>query len=416
MYALVDCNSFYASCEQIFRPDLKAKPVVVLSNNDGCIVARNQAAKALGIPDLQAYFKVRDLLTAHNVQVFSSNYELYADISNRVIQELEALAPIVEVYSIDESFLLLDGLAIQPLQYGQQIKQTLLQHIGMPVCVGFAPTRTLAKLANHIAKKSKRLDGVCLIQQIQDWDQVFKKLAVSSIWGVGSRTAKRLALFNIYSVYDLKQASAKALGQHFSINLERTIAELNGERCIELDIYPKNKQRIFSSRSFGQRITTLAGLQQAISQYASTATHKLRQQQSLCSTVTICIETSRFDAKPYRASWLSPLAYPSNDTRMIIDAAQRALNNIYQPGYAYAKAGVGLLNLCDYKPTQLNIFNQYQSQRSVNLMQTLDQLNHHSQQVFFASSGIDPYWGMQRNLKSPAYTTKLSDLPSIKIT
>jgi len=415
VFALVDCNSFFASCEQIFRPDLEGKPVVVLSNNDGCIVARNKEAKALGIPDLHAYFKVRDYLEAHQVNVFSSNYELYADTSNRVIQVLEYLAPEVEVYSIDESFLLLDGFNVDWYVYGEEIINTLWQYVRMPVCVGFAPTRTLSKLANHIAKKSNRLNGVCAIEDISDWHNVFKKLPVSKIWGVGGRTAKRLSYLDIHSVYDLKRADPKYIRKQFNVNLERTIAELNGERCIELDIYPKDKQRIFSTRSFGERVRTLEGLHQSVSQYASTAADKLRDQDSLCSTVLAFIETSRFDDKPYKASYLIPLEYPTNDTRIIIKAAKDAVSKVYRTGYPYAKAGVGLLDIIDRNPTQLNIFNQYQTQQSIDLMKAMDKLNKHSKQVFFGSSGIDPFWRMQRNLKSPAYTTRLSDLPQLKV-
>ncbi|NRA41395.1 MAG: Y-family DNA polymerase [Pseudomonadales bacterium] len=413
MFALVDCNSFYASCEQIFRPDLRHRPVVVLSNNDGCIVARNAAAKALNIPDLQAYFMLKPLLEQHRVAVFSSNYALYADISQRVVDTLSRFSSELEVYSIDESFLSLKQIGIPLPDYGQQIKHTVWRDVRMPVCVGIGPSKTLAKLANHIAKKSQRLHGVCMLDQPAQWHAVFKKLPVSKVWGVGHRLAKRLAMFDIHTVYDLQAANAKHIRKHFSVNLARTIAELNGEACLSLENQPSPKQQIYSTRSFGQRVYTLEGLLQAVSLYATRAAGKLRQQHSLVKTITAFVQTSRFDTEPYRNSATVVLPYASNDTRHIIAASQQAVRSIFRPGHAYAKAGVGLIELIDEQPSQLNFFQQYQTERSRQLMQTLDQLNRQQAQVFFASSGIDPDWQMQRQFKSPAYTTKLDELPLI---
>lgn len=415
MYALVDCRSFFASCEQVFRPELRDKPVVVLSNNDGCIVARSPEAKALDIPDLTAYFKVKDYLQAQNVHVFSSNYELYGDLSNRVMMTLDQFAPDIEVYSIDESFLLLDGLNIDLYEYGQEIKNTVWRDVRIPVRVGYGDTRTLAKLANHIAKKSKKLDGVCILTQSQQWNPVLKRLPVSTIWGVGSRVSKRLSYLDIKTVYDLKTANPKAIRKHFNVNLERTIAELNGERCIDLDIHPKNKKTIYSTRSFGSKVSTLEGLTQAISQYASVACQKLRDQNSYVKTISVFIETSRYAERPYKAHKGAKLKNPTNDTRDIIKAATGLLRALYKEGYQYAKAGVGLIELIDEKPEQLHFFSRSQSQKSLKLMDTINKLNKHEQQVFFASGGINPYWKMQRKLKSPAYTTRKSDFLKVII-
>lgn len=414
MYALVDCNSFFASCEQIFRPELRDKPVVVLSNNDGCVVARSKEAKALNIPDLQAYFKIKDQLIAGNVKVFSSNYELYADISQRVVNVLREYTDELEIYSIDESFLQLDGFQENFYLYGQSIKEQIWRDVRMPVCVGVGQTKTLSKLANRIAKKSKKLNGVCVLENLGDWSEVFKKIPIGDIWGIGSRLTKRLNLLGIHSVYELKQANSKWIRKHFGVTVERVAAELNGERCYQLDKQPKNKQQIFSTRSFGEKVTNLQALQQSVSQYAQRAAIKLRKQNGLTKTLLVFIETSRFEQKRLSRQQVITLDHPTNDTRMLIKAAKQGVASVFEPDYRYARAGVGLLDIRDENPTQLNLFDRYQSDRSKKLMQVVDSLNKKEPQVFFASSGIDPFWSMRRKLKSPAYTTSLSDLPVVK--
>ena len=382
MYALVDANSFYASCEQVFRPELRDQPVVVLSNNDGCIVARSRAAKALKIPDLQPYFKIKPLLAKHQVHVFSSNYELYADLSSRVVSVLEEFAPQLEVYSIDESFLCFDSLSVDWRAYGLQIKQRIWRDVRMPVCVGMGQTKTLAKLANHIAKKSAKLKGVCVLHAGNDWDAVFKKLPVETIWGVGRRLAKRLNRLHIYSVYDLKVANAKHIRHQFGVTLERTVAELNGERCVNIDTQPSNKKQIYSTRSFGQKVQQLSDLQQAISQYASTAAVKLRKQNSVVKTIVVFIQTSRFIDDAYSNTITIALPHATNDTRTIIAAAKQGVSRLYRPGLAYAKAGIGLVEIDDATSVQLNFFSQYQSTKSLKLMEVVDKLNCQQKQVF----------------------------------
>ena len=415
MYALVDANSFYASCEQVFRPELRDQPVVVLSNNDGCIVARSRAAKALKIPDLQPYFKIKPFLAKHQVHVFSSNYELYADLSSRVVSVLEEFAPQLEVYSIDESFLCFDGLSVDWRAYGLQIKQRIWRDVRMPVCVGMGQTKTLAKLANHIAKKSAKLKGVCVLHAGNNWDAVFKKLPVETIWGVGRRLAKRLNRLHIYSVYDLKVANAKHIRHQFGVTLERTVAELNGERCVNIDTQPSNKKQIYSTRSFGQKVQQLSDLQQAISQYASTAAVKLRKQNSVVKTIVVFIQTSRFIDDAYSNTITIALPHATNDTRTIISAAKQGVSRLYRPGLAYAKAGIGLVEIDDATSVQLNFFSQYQSTKSLKLMEVVDKLNCQQKQVFFASSGINPFCRMRRQLKSPSYTTDIEEIPMIKI-
>lgn len=414
MFSLVDCNSFYASCEQIFRPDLRNKPVVVLSNNDGCIVARSKEAKALSIPDLQAYFQIKQILQQHNVHVFSSNYELYGDISHRIVEILQTFAPALEVYSIDECFLSLHGMSLDFYDYGLIIKKALWQQTKMPVSVGTAKTKTLAKLANHIAKKSRRLNGSCFIECPDDWIRVFHKLPVKTIWGVGSRIAIKLNALGIHSVQDLKQANAKQLGEYFNVNMARTIYELNNIPCLTLELQPPPKKQIYSSRSFGKKVYALPELQQAISHYATTAMQKLRQQQAFVKTIMITIETSRFHHLAYRNNQVIQLPYPTNDTRLIIDAAKHAVARMYKAQLPYAKVGIGLIELIDEHHLQPSLFNQQQTSTATTLMHTIDKINARGlPPLTFASSGIDPLWKMQRQLKSPSYTTRFHDFPVI---
>ncbi len=427
MFALVDCDSFFASCEQIFRPDLRGKPIVVLSNNDGCIVARNRQAKALHIPDLVAYFKVKHLLKEQNVQVFSSNYELYGDISRRVMDRLQDFANDMEIYSIDEAFLLLPDLnhtkinAKQPdnvyWQYGRTIKKTIWKDVRMPVSVGIGSTKTLAKLASHIAKKSTRCQGVCAIVNIPCWQKIFSKIPVKKIWGVGRKYACRLQSDNIYSVWQLLNCDKKTIQRRYSVNLERTVEELNGISCYGLEKERADKQQIISSRSFGKKITKLAPLQQAISQYASRACQKLRLQNDLAKKITVFIQTSRFEEGYYSPALSVKLPYPTNDTRTIIHFAKQAVWQLYKPHRRYAKAGVGITEIISRSPQQLDFLAPVQSIHSENLMQILDTINQRSGSgtAYFLAQGIQQKWKMNRFMKSPSYTTRWLDLPDIKI-
>lgn len=417
MFALVDCNSCYASCEQIFRPDLRGKPIVVLSNNDGVIVARSKEAKSLGIPDLEPYFKVENLIKKHNIQVFSSNYELYGDISHRVMQTLKDFAPQVEIYSIDEMFLYFEGFenlfktTSDWVDYGTKIKRTLWKEVRMPVCVGIAPTKTLAKLANHIAKRSTKCNGVCVIKHPRQWHGVMKKLSIRKIWGIGSQYEKQLGYMGVHTVYDLLQQDPKIMRKMFSVNVERIICELNGISCIPLEEVPEPKQQIYTTRMFGEKITDLPSLQEAISQYASRACEKLRQQNSLVKTITVFIETSRYHAMPYHRSKVIQLPFPTSDTRTVITAAKQALPSIYKDGLPYAKAGVGLIEIIKKSPTQYNFFNEYQSPQSEAIMQVLDTIKRKDlAHITIGACGLEQKWKMQRHRKSPNYTTKWGEL------
>ncbi len=416
MLALVDCNACYASCEQIYRPDLRGKPIVVLSNNDGCIVTRNKEAKALNIPDLEPYFKIKHLLQQHQVHVFSSNYELYGDTSQRIMSMLEGYGNAIEVYSIDEAFLDVDGFT-DLYAHGQLIKQACWKEQRMPVCVGIAPTKTLAKLANHIAKKSVKLNGVCMIENSTEWQKVFSKLPVNKVWGVGSRIAKRLADCHILTVEDLRQQNPKELRADFGVTLERTIRELNGEPCLSLDTQPSPKQQIFCSRSFSKKITSLHDLNESVANYAVRAAEKLRRQNSLARRVYVMMQTSRFTTPYYGNSLSTPLLYPTNDSRHIVEAALRISTHLYRQGYVYAKAGVGLLDLVENTFQQEDFFTANQTLASQDMMTTLDKINQRYGQgvMFLGRQGIQRQWHMCREMKSPAYTTRVSDVPIVKI-
>lgn len=416
MFALVDCNSFYASCEQVFRPDLRGRPVVVLSNNDGCIVARTKEAKALGIPDLQAFFKVESLLRQHGVHIFSSNYALYGDIHHRVMNTLKGYSPEVEVYSIDEMFLQLQGLPVDFKEHGQNIKARIWRDIRMPVSVGIAPSKTLSKLANHAAKTISKADGVCLLNTPEKWQWLQKRLPVTKVWGVGSRIGRRLKKLNIHTVYDLAQANPKYLRKHFSVDLERTVEELNGRAAIALDDQPSAKQQIFCTRSFGNKPTTIEPLQHAVSAYVARACEKLRQQQHLASALQVFINTSPYEADYYSRSQVVQLPYPTDDTRLITQTAKAVLNHLFCSGRRYLKAGVGLLDLTQRKPNQQDLFTPAQSISCDKLMQVVDRVNQRYGQgaMYWGAEGSKQRWPMRQAYLSPAYTTRWDDMPVIR--
>lgn len=416
MFALVDCNSCYASCHQIFRPDLRGKPIVVLSNNDGCVVARSKEAKSLGIPDLHAFFKIKDQLNAHNVHIFSSNYTLYGDISHRVMETLKRFSPDIEVYSIDEMFLSLKGLPVDLKDYGQVIKKTVWQEVRMPVCVGIAPTKTLAKLANHAAKKIAKLNGVCLLDEPRKWQWLLKRVPITKVWGIGSRLGRRLNSLKIYSAYELASADPKYLRGQFGVNIERTIAELNGVSAIPLEEQPPAKQQIYCTRSFGDKLTTLAPLLEAVSGYASRAAEKLRAQQHFSTAIQVFINTSPHEANYYSNSKTIQLPYPTDDTRVLVSHAKMAVTQLYKPNKRYLKAGVGLLGLTTKQHRQSDLFHAGQSIQSEKLMCVLDAINRRYGEgsSYVGSQGSGKRWKMRQQFLSPAYTTRWGDIPIVR--
>jgi DNA polymerase V len=415
MFALVDCNSCYASCEQIFRPDLRGKPVIVLSNNDGCIIARSREAKVLGIPDLQPYFKVKHLIKRHRVAVFSSNFRLYGDISQRVMDTLRHFSPNIEIYSIDEMFLDLDGIHLSLEDYGRKMKTTLWQQVKMPVSVGIAPSKTLAKLANYAAKNIPKCQGVCLLDNPEKWQWLMKRVPVTKIWGVGSRIGKRLTEHSIYTAWDLASSNPKTMRRHFSVCLERTVEELNGTTCLDLEDNPPAKKQIYCSRSFGNKPSELDPLLQAISLYACRATEKLRAQQHLVSTIHIFIHTSPHQLNYYSNSTVVKLPYPTDDSRVIVAKAKQAVRKLYRPGYKYLKSGIGLIEIMPKQHCQPDFFQPPQEKTADALMATLDNINQRygSGSAFLAGEGIRERWPMRQQHRSPCYTTDWSDLPTI---
>ncbi|EHI3795025.1 TPA: DUF4113 domain-containing protein [Salmonella enterica subsp. enterica] len=398
MFALADVNSFYASCEKVFRPDLRDRPVVVLSNNDGCVIARSAEAKKLGIKMGVPWFQLRSVKFPEPVIAFSSNYALYASMSNRVMVHLEELAPRVEQYSIDEMFLDIRGIdsCIDFEDFGRQLHEHVRSGTGLTIGVGMGPTKTLAKSAQWASK---------------EWPQFGGVLALTP--GNPRRTEKLLSL-------QLARANPTFIRKNFNVVLERTARELNGESCISLEEAPPPKQQIVCSRSFGERVTTYEAMRQAVCQHAERAAEKLRGERQFCRHIAVFVKTSPFAVtEPYYGNLASEkLLIPTLDTRDIIAAAVRALDRIWVDGHRYAKAGC-MLN--DFTPTgvsQLNLFDEVQPrERSEQLMQVLDGINHPGKgKIWFAGRGIAPEWQMKRELLSPAYTTRWADIPAAKLT
>lgn len=420
VFALVDCNNFYASCEKLFRPDLKDTPVVVLSNNDGCVVARSREAKSLGIKMGVPAFQIKAEMQRHGILAFSSNYALYADLSSRVMRTLEEMAPRVEVYSIDEAFLDLTGIesVLSLVEFGQQVRERIGHWIGITVCVGIAPTKTLAKLANHAAKKYPATQGVVDLTNPDRQRRLLALVPVDDVWGVGRRLSKRLNALGITTALDLANASPRAIRDQFSVVLERTVRELNGESCIELEEIPPTKKQIVCSRSFGVKVTHFELLREAVCEYATRATEKLRKEQQQAKVLTVFIRTSPFmDNEPqYSNSASGELLIPSCDTRDFIELANHLLKRIWKDGFRYAKAGVMLSDFYDPGMFQPGLFDDVSTRsNSQQLMSVLDTINQSGAgKVFFAGQGTKKDWSMKREHLSPAYTTRWDQLPRVK--
>lgn len=422
--ALIDCNSFYASCEKLFRPDLRHRPVVVLSNNDGCVVARSREAKELGIPMGSPFFKLRNFIKQHRVSFFSSNYTLYADISRRVMSVLAQMAPEIEVYSIDEAFLDLSNLSeLRDIDdfnhYGHLIRERVHQWVGVPIGVGIAPTKTLAKLANHAAKKYPASRGVVVLLEEHRREKLLKLTPIEDIWGIGRRLSERLNQHGIKSAWELSRLDPDQARQQFSVVLERTVRELNGEPCLQLEDIQAKKQ-IISSRTFGRNITTLYEMEQAVSEYLALAMSKLRQDGQQAKHLSVFIHTNRFshNDKYYYNSAAGGLLYPSNDTREFNRLALQLLKRIWRNGYRYNKAGVMLSDFYSDQQYQTELFDsEVQNSRGRYLMQTIDNLNYqYPSSIRFASQGLrqDTQWTMQRRYLSPAYTSNWREIPRVR--
>ena len=421
MFALVDVNNFYVSCERVFQPQLENVPMVVLSNNDGCAVARSAEVKALGVKMGTPWFKMKELAKAHGILAFSSNYTLYGDMSNRATAVLRDFSPDIEVYSVDESFLRVETVVHLyggATAMGQQIRQRVRQWTGLPVCVGIGPTKTLAKIANHLAKKNPQFDGVCDLHALTRPERLqwMSQLEVGEVWGVGRRIAKRLNTMGIETVLDLRNASIKVVRAQFGVVMERTCNELRGISCLDLEDVASPKQQIMSSRSFGSPVETLDELREAVASYVARAAQKLRTQGSVAAAVQVYIQTNRFKESDlqYSEGLLVPLPDPTDDTRQLTQAATLGLGAIYRPGYKYKKAGIMLTLISDKAKRQETLFDDpIRRARSTKLMAAMDAINAEfgRDTVRTAASGTEKRWAMRSENRSPRFTTCWDELP-----
>jgi len=419
MFALVDVNSFYASCETAWRPDLAGQPVVVLSNNDGCVIARSAEAKRLGIKMGMPWFQLRETPFPERVIAFSSNYELYGDMSQRVMDTLEEMCPRVEVYSIDEAFCDLTGVRnCRNLdEFGHEIRDTIKRNTRLTVGVGIAPTKTLAKLANHAAKQWSQTGGVVDLSNETRQRRLMELMPIDEVWGVGRRIGKKLESMGIHKVIQLADTDIRFIRKHFNVVLERTVRELRGEPCLELEEFAPLKQEIVCSRSFGEKISDYEEMRQAICSYAARAAEKLRGEHQYCRYVSAFVKTSPFASQPYYGNSAGmKLMTPTQDTRDIIAAATRCLDAIWREGHRYQKAGIMLGDFFSQGVAQLNLFDDIAPRAdSDSLMALMDKLNKQGRgTLYFAGQGIEQGWQMKREMLSPCYTTKLADIPVVK--
>ena len=420
LLALVDCDNFYASCERVFRPDLKRKPIVVLSNNDGCVIARSKEAKAMGIKMGIPWFQVKTAYLAQGGKVFSSNFALYGDLSKRVMNILDGMVKKIEVYSIDEAFLDLRHIQ-QPSQaheFGIYCRNTIHQWVGIPVRIGIAPTKTLTKVASHVAKNKSNGTGVYCLSNKEQIAHILKTLPIEEVWGIGRRLSQQLNQLGTYSAYDLMQMDIRFIRKKFSVVLERTVRELRGEPCIQIEDNVDPKKQIVVSRSFRGKIENLNLLKPLISNFAVRAGEKLRHEKQKCSQVSVFISTSRFNKKLQHRGYHSfQFPCPIDDTRSILMGANRSLNTIFRSGYPYAKAGILLSHFSNPTCIQRSLFeatDQESFKQDTNLMQVIDGLNSYQTQIYYASqypAGSSP---IQKKMVSPKYTTNWWDLPTTK--
>lgn len=414
--ALVDGNNFYVSCERVFDPALEHRPVVVLSNNDGCVVSRSEEAKALGIRMGVPFFEIRSLVKSHGLVWLSSNYALYGDMSARMMRLLGEFTPRQEIYSIDESFLDFSDMPGNTAVIGRDIHRRIRQYLGITTCTGIGSTKTLAKLANHVAKTHKACSGVFDWAELPAVEQsaLMNSIDVGKVWGVGRKLATRLKLMDINTVLHLKNTNTAKMRKEFSVVMERTIAELNGESCLELEDITVPKAHIQATRSFGRPVTAMAELREAVTSYVIRAAERLRAQHSVCSRVSIYIHTGKHSPEilSYSPSIMVPLAAPTDDTRRLCAAALRGLEQIYRPGYRYKKAGVMLTGLQAAAATQADLFADKQQPRAARLMATMDAINqtYGMNTATFAGAGIEQPWRMQSMRRSPRYTTSWHEL------
>ena len=416
IFALVDCNNFYASCERVFNPKLEGKPIVVLSNNDGCIVARSNEAKALGIPMGAPYFKYKDVIKRNNVEVFSSNYTFYGDMSARVMTSLRSITGEIEIYSIDEAFLDVSEFYYCNLEdAAKEIKKLVQQWTGIPISIGIGATKTLAKVANRQAKKYESSDVFDIREEARRID-ILKKIELEDIWGISTKSAQRLRKIGIKNPHELAISDPKVICKAVKVTGERIHYELNGISCIPIEEV-KNKKTIISSKSFGKKVATVEELEEAVSMYAARACEKLRAQESRAQGLHVFLRTSPYLDKErrYTNGMSSYFTIPTSNTSKITKEAKRLTSKLFLPNYEYQIIGVVLLNITDAKNEQYSFYEVEDYDKSDTVMGTIDTVNEKfgNRSIFFGAQGINKDWKMRADRKSAMYTTKVDDLPRV---
>ena len=413
VFALIDCNAFYVSCERVFNPKLNNRPVVALSNNDGCIISRSKEAKALGIKMGVPLFKVKDIVEKEKVVVFSSNYTLYADMSRRVMNIISSSSPYTEIYSIDEAFVELSSLPIDYESYAHQLRQTILQHTGIPGSIGIASTKTLAKVANHKAKKDDSLNGVCSLVNYNNIDQILELTEVGDVWGVGRRLSKKLINHGIHNAKLLKNCSDSWIRKMMSVNGLKTITELRGISCIPLEEYSMTRKSCCTTRSFGKLLTNLEDIEQAVTTFARRAAERIRSESLAASCVSVFVRTNPFDKKSayYSNGASRTLSHPTHDSITIIETSLLLTKRIFKNNYQYKKAGVLLSGLCDDSEIQETLFEKNYNQNS-DLMSAVDAINYRygRDTLQMASECKVGNWRQKRENCTRNYTTQIDRL------
>jgi DNA polymerase V len=424
VFAVVDCNNFFVSCERSFRPELQRKPVAVLSNNDGCIIARSNEVKALGIPMGAPVYKWKEFLKQNGVTLFSANFALYSDMSRRVMQTLAEFSPDMEIYSVDEAFLSLRDISIHSTtEYSNIIRSAILQNTGIPVSIGIASTKTLAKVADHIAKKQTEWGGVLDFSSLTETeiDAYLEKYPVGDIWGIGWKHTKFLNSHGVFTAKSLKYADDKWIRRNMSVMGLRTVMELRGVSCLPLEKVRDLQKGVMSTRSFGRYVESVDELQEAVSLYMARACEKLREQKAIASYLTIFIRTNKHNSqhKQYFNSMTIPLENPSSFTPYLTKLALMGVRKIFKPGYKYNKAGVILGGILpeDYIQQDLYLMTDEPRDKNKELMGVVDRLNHKygSNTVYLASEGVDFNWRMKQEQRSPRYTTSWEELLEVKL-
>ncbi len=415
--ALVDCNNFYASCERVFQPTLRGKPVVVLSNNDGCVIARSNEAKELGIEMGAPWHLNREKFSGAGVIVKSSNYTLYGDMSARVMKTLLSFSPVLEIYSIDEAFLGLEGFEDRLEDHARTLRATVLQWTGIPVSVGIAPTKTLAKVANRLAKKDSASCGVRVLMAAADQERALAQLELSDLWGVARRLSGRLKAQGVVTPLALRNADPQQIRQTLGVVGERLVRELRGESCIEIEEIAPNRKSLIASRSFGRPVETLIEMQEAVATYASRAAEKMRRQNLATANLIVFVETNPFRTqdRQYRASQSAQLPIATADTGRLVAAALGALVAIWREGYRYKKAGVMLLDLAPANALQGSLFAAPDSPASQARMRALDVINRRYGRgaLIIGAAGVKSAWRLRREHVSKSYTTSWSELLTV---